>query len=149
MTKITSTVHEDWYTFCLSYLVQFFLEREPFETICREVQDTHFISNNLFFFRKSCRSWENVEKYGRVGQATDDNMAHAHACWITKATHTYTHTTTHTHTLRICNIYCISTVTCVARLYLHCLPSLNICFRYLGQTIIYCYVWTVAKCFWT
>jgi len=27
--------------------------------------------------RKSCRLWDNVEKYGRAGQATDDNMAQA------------------------------------------------------------------------
>jgi hypothetical protein len=27
-----------------------------------------------------------VEKHFRAGQAIDDNMAHAHCCWITKAT---------------------------------------------------------------
>jgi hypothetical protein len=39
-------------------------------------------------FRKSCRLWDNVEKYGRVGQATDDNiiLRMRFACWITKAT---------------------------------------------------------------
>jgi len=30
------------------------------------------------FFRKPCRLWDNVENIWRVGQATDDNMAHAH-----------------------------------------------------------------------
>ena len=30
------------------------------------------------FFRNSCRLWDSVENYGRAGQATDDNMAHAH-----------------------------------------------------------------------
>ena len=30
------------------------------------------------FFEKSSRLSDNVEKYCRVGQATDDNMAHAH-----------------------------------------------------------------------
>jgi len=44
---------------------------------CRENRKTHFISNT-FLFRKSCRLWDNVGKYCRVGQATDDNMAHAH-----------------------------------------------------------------------
>jgi hypothetical protein len=34
------------------------------------------IFNNFFFFRKSCRSRENVDKYGTAGQATDDT-AHA------------------------------------------------------------------------
>jgi len=37
----------------------------------------HFVSSN-FFFLKSFRFGDNVEKYCRDGQATDDNMAHAH-----------------------------------------------------------------------
>jgi len=32
----------------------------------------------FFFFRKSRRLQDNVGKYCRAGQATDDNMAHAH-----------------------------------------------------------------------
>ena len=42
-----------------------------------------------------------VEKYGTVGQATDDNIIRRmrFACWITKAA----------DTLRICNTYCFST----------------------------------------
>jgi hypothetical protein len=31
---------------------------------------------------------DNVEKYCRGGQATEDNMAHAHSMWIPKATNT-------------------------------------------------------------
>jgi len=38
---------------------------------------TH-ISCSVRFFRKSCRLWDNAEKYGRAGQATDDNTAHAY-----------------------------------------------------------------------
>ena len=30
------------------------------------------------FFRKSYRLLDNVEKYGKAGQDTDENMAHAH-----------------------------------------------------------------------
>ena len=50
---------------------------------------------------KQCRLRDNVEKYGRAGQATDDNIIRRmrFACWITKAT----------NTLRICNTYCFST----------------------------------------
>jgi len=44
---------------------------------CTENQTTCFVFNN-FFFRKSCRLWDNVEEYCKVGQATDNNMAHAH-----------------------------------------------------------------------
>jgi len=43
---------------------------------CRENQNTHFVFGN-FFFRKSCRLWDDVEKHCRARQATNDNMAHA------------------------------------------------------------------------
>ena len=43
---------------------------------------------------KSCCLWDNVEKYIRVGQATDNNMAHA-LCML--------HNEGYKHTLRICN----------------------------------------------
>jgi hypothetical protein len=85
---------------------------------------TH-ISCSITFFRKFCRLWDNVEKYGRARQATDDNIIRRmhFACWITKAIHTHTHT----HTHRICNTYCFSTTTIVTRtrlnvtLYVHCI----------------------------
>jgi len=38
---------------------------------------THILCS-VTSFRKSCRLWDNVEKYCRAGQAADDNMAHAH-----------------------------------------------------------------------
>jgi hypothetical protein len=34
---------------------------------------TH-ISCSITLSRKSCPIWDDVEKYGRVGEATDDNM---------------------------------------------------------------------------
>ena len=57
-------------------------------------------------FRKSCRLCEKVKKYRTVGQATNDNMAHAHFMLGTKS---------YKHTLRICNTYCFSVATIVAR----------------------------------
>ena len=45
---------------------------------CRENQNTHFMFNNIFFFRKSCRLWDNVWKLWTAGQSTGDRMAHAH-----------------------------------------------------------------------
>jgi len=40
---------------------------------------THILFQVTFsFFLKSFRSRDNVEKYCIAGQATDDNMAHAH-----------------------------------------------------------------------
>jgi len=47
-----------------------------------------------FFFRKSCRLWDNVEKYCRARLATDDNVVRAH---FTLDTYSYK------HTLRICD----------------------------------------------
>jgi hypothetical protein len=44
---------------------------------------THILCS-ITFFRKSCREWNDVEKYCIAGLATDDNMGTAF--WITKAT---------------------------------------------------------------
>jgi len=33
-------------------------------------------------FRKSWLLWDNVEKYGRYGQAADDSMAHTHCMLV-------------------------------------------------------------------
>ena len=63
-----------------------------------------------------------MEKYGRTGQATDDNMAHALCVLDDEGCR---------HTLRICNTYCFSTATMVARthvnvtLYILCLSFLH------------------------
>jgi len=49
---------------------------------------THILCSITFFFRKSCRLWDDVEKYYRAWQATDDNIMRRRriACWIPKAT---------------------------------------------------------------
>jgi len=47
-----------------------------FRRICKGNKNTHVVIRN--FFRKSCRLWDNVEKYCRAGQGTYGNMAHAH-----------------------------------------------------------------------
>ena len=60
----------------LSYLAQFFLEWEMFQTKVVEKIKT-FICFSITYFRKSCHLWDNVEKYRRGRQATND-MAHAH-----------------------------------------------------------------------
>ena len=61
----------------LSYLAHFFLEWEMLQTKFVEKIKTHsFFSVTLFL--KSCRLWDNVEKYSRAGQATGDNMAYAY-----------------------------------------------------------------------
>ena len=60
-----------------SYLAHFFLEWEMFQTNVVEKIKTHILCS-VTFFLKSCRLRDNMEKYCRAEQATDDNMAHAH-----------------------------------------------------------------------
>jgi hypothetical protein len=50
---------------------------------CWENQNTFYV---LELFRKTCRLWDNVYKYGSASHATDDRLF---TCWITKATHTH------------------------------------------------------------
>jgi len=47
--------------------------RDVSEKRCEENWTTHFIFNNFFFFRKSFRLWDNVEKYGKARHTIDDN----------------------------------------------------------------------------
>ena len=60
-----------------SYLAQLFLDWEMFQTKVVEKIKTHILCL-VTFFLKSCRLWDNVEKYCRAGKATDDNIGHAH-----------------------------------------------------------------------
>jgi hypothetical protein len=59
-----------------SYLVQFFLEWEIFLIKFVDEIKTHILCSVSFLWKSCCLS-DNVEKYCRTGQATD-NMAHAH-----------------------------------------------------------------------
>jgi hypothetical protein len=102
-----------------SYLAHFFLEWGIFRTKVVEKIKTHFIFNN-FFFGKPCRLWENVEIYCRAGQAADEYMVHA-LCVLDTWGYSYA--------LRVCNTFCFSTATLLAKtrlvvtLYVHCLSS--------------------------
>jgi hypothetical protein len=58
------------------YLAQFSLEWEPFQTKVVEKIKTHILRPTAVF-RKSRRTWDNVEKYGRSRQAKDGETAHA------------------------------------------------------------------------
>jgi len=39
--------------------------------------ETHVLCSDIFPRKKSCRLWDNVEKYGRNRQDRKANMAHA------------------------------------------------------------------------
>jgi len=75
--RITGTLHEDQFTFSIiSPSVLLIMKNISYESYT-ETQNTYYTFNN-FFSRKSCLLWDNMEKCCRAGQATDDNMAHAH-----------------------------------------------------------------------
>ena len=61
----------------------------------------------LDFSQQSYSLWGNVERYFLAEQATDGNMAHVHC------------TRGYRHTIRICNNYCLSIATMVARTHLN------------------------------
>jgi len=74
-----------------------------------------------------------LKKYCRAGEATDDNMAHAHCVLDTKV---------YEQTLRICNTCCFPTATIVARkrlnvpLYVHCMFGYEINKKGLSKFLI-------------
>jgi hypothetical protein len=61
-----------------------------YQTKVVEKIKTHILRSTTFS-RKSCRFWDNMEKYCRARQATDGNITRRmrFACWITKATDTH------------------------------------------------------------
>jgi hypothetical protein len=72
-------------------------------------KSTHFMYNN-FFFRKSSRLWDNVDKYdGARGVTNDVTIWRIRVvCWISKATRTHARAYT-----QMCNICCFSTPTMI------------------------------------
>ena len=98
--KKAGTLHEDQHTFLIisrSFLLRM---RNVSDKSCRENRNTYFVCNNSHPLPKSCRLWDNVEKYNRAGTATYENMAHAHC-------YKYTH--------NLCNTHCFPTATMVER----------------------------------
>ena len=87
-----------------SYLAQFFLVSEMFQTKVVQKIKTHILCS-VTFSRKSCHLWDKAEK-NVVERGRPQMAIWRFAWWIPKATE---------HTLRICNIYCYSTTTMVAR----------------------------------
>jgi len=77
LTRITGTLPEDQYKFYIIYLSVLLRMMNVSDNICTGNQNIHLCSIN-FFFRKSSSLWDNVEKSCGVGQATDDNIMHAH-----------------------------------------------------------------------
>ena len=82
------TFPECQYTLMIISRSVFLIMRNVTDKICREKQNTRFMFNN-FFFRILCRLRDNLGKHCTAGQATYDNMAHAHCMLNTEATNTH------------------------------------------------------------
>jgi hypothetical protein len=127
LTRITGALHDDRCRVLIISGSVFLRMGNIAGKICRENQNTHFVFVKVFS-RISCRLWDNVETRCRAGQATDDNMAHAH-CKLD--------TWDYKHTLTMYKTYCCSTTTTVARRsvnvtsHVHCLSCLYF-HRFLG-----------------
>ena len=65
--------------------------KKSFRQMFYRKSKTHVLCSLTFFFHKSCCLYDNVKKYFRAEQGTDDNIIrHIFiACWITKATDTH------------------------------------------------------------
>jgi len=67
------TLRDDQYTFMIiSRLILLRMTNVSNKKMYRKSKHTHFMFNNSF--RRSCRLWDNAEKYCRARQATDDNV---------------------------------------------------------------------------
>ena len=74
----------------LKYLAEFFLKwKNVLDKVVEKIKTRILCPVTLS--GKSCRLWDNVEKYGKARQATDNNIIRCmrFACWITKATDTH------------------------------------------------------------
>jgi hypothetical protein len=73
------------YIYLWQYLAHFFLEWEMFQTkLVEEITTCKLCS--ITFSHKSCRLPDNVEKYSRARQATNNNILRRvrSPCWVTK-----------------------------------------------------------------
>ena len=115
LTIITGTLHEDRYTFFIISRSVLLRMRNVSDKSCRRNQNTHFVFSNFFSKNRAvCEiMWKNTVKRGRP-QMTIWRMRIA--CYK--------------HTLTICNTYCFSTTTVVAR------TRLNVTL-YLTSTVLF------------
>jgi hypothetical protein len=89
LTRIMGTLHEHLYTFMIIPRWILLRMRNVSSKLLKKIET--YILCRITFFRKSCRLWDNMEKYGIAGQATDDNITRRmrFARWITKTTDTH------------------------------------------------------------
>ena len=67
LTRIAGTLHEDQCKFMIKSCSFLLRMRNVSDKRCGEIQNTYFRLNN-FFFRKSYRLWDSVQKYLETGR---------------------------------------------------------------------------------
>jgi len=77
LTVLLATSHADRHMHIYSNIWLNYSQNEKCFTQKLYRKSKHTFCVQWLFFLKSCRLWDNVAKYGRAGQAADDNMAHA------------------------------------------------------------------------
>jgi hypothetical protein len=89
LSRLTDTLHEDPCTFMVIARWILLKMRKFSDKSCKENENTFYVQQ--LFFWKSCRLWDNVEKYSRDRQTTDENITQCmyFSCWINKATDTH------------------------------------------------------------
>jgi hypothetical protein len=87
--RITGNMHEDLCTLIIISRWILLKMRNISDKYCRQNQNTYFVFKNDF--QKFVPVWDNVKKYVRARQVTDDKIIWrmSFACWITKATNTH------------------------------------------------------------
>jgi hypothetical protein len=90
MTRMKDTLHDDLCAFIIIFRLILLTMRNISDMNLRETQNKHIRPMSTNFFRKSCRLWGYVEKYGGARQDTNDNIIWRmrFAYWIIKATDT-------------------------------------------------------------
>ena len=75
------TLQEDQYAFMIIPRTVLVRMRNVSDKICREIK-IHVFSSVTFFFSKIVPFYEIMWEHCGAGQATDDNMAHAHCMLV-------------------------------------------------------------------
>jgi hypothetical protein len=91
--------------------------------------------------------WDNVEKYGRAGQATDDNIIRSMrcACWINKATDTHSE---YVILIALSQQQWLHEGASILSLYLHCLTCLVLFCHVVGQCCCFVTKLLLQEWFW-
>jgi hypothetical protein len=79
---------------CMQAYVHFMIRSRWILLLIRNIPDKNWRESKPILYAQAYRLWDNMEKYCRARQATDENMAHAHCMLGTKV---------YEYTLRICN----------------------------------------------